>query len=453
METKKIRHQLTSVLRRLLYVTASLALVLAIACKDDEPEVTYPVKIKLDYPEGYTAAEGVKVKLENRTTRLSFDGITNSEGIAEFTVIAGEYTVTVSDIRSVSGNRVIFNASQSGIIITGATLEPLIVGLVKSKTGQIVIKEYYFNGCQNNDGNDKFQRDPYVILYNNSDEPASLENLCFGATIVANSQAANNDYVGGKLFYENEGWVPAGFGIFYFGSSISLEPGKQVVVAINSANDHTVTYNNSVNLANADYYVFYDINSGFNSATYHPAPSNLIPASHYLKAIRYPSVTSNAYTMSVMSPAFFIFSTEGTTPAAFAADTLNNINKYNNSNVQARLKVPVEWVIDGVEVFQKGAAVNYKRLPAAVDVGSIDFPDVKQGYTLYRNVDKDATESIAGNAGKLVYNYTGVAPDFVSDPSSIDAEASIRNGARIIYKDTNNAGVDFHVRGKASLRN
>ena len=88
---------------------------------------------------------------------------------------------------------------------------------------------------------------------------------------------------------------------------------------------------------------------------------------------------------------------------------------------QVRRKVPVEWV-------------------------------VKMGYTLYRNVDKEATEAIKENEGKLVYNYSLGVEDS-TDPSGIDAEASIKNGARIVYKDTNNSSVDFHQRSKASLRN
>ena len=80
----------------------------------------------------------------------------------------------------------------------------------------------------------------------------------------------------------------------------------------------------------------------------------------------------------------------------------------------------------------------------------------KLGHTLYRNVDKEATEAIAENAGKLVYNYAGGTSDAgvpygSTDPSGIDAEKSIANGAKIIYKDTNNSSYDFHERMFASL--
>ena len=73
------------------------------------------------------------------------------------------------------------------------------------------------------------------------------------------------------------------------------------------------------------------------------------------------------------------------------------------------------------------------------------------GHSLYRNVDKESTEARAENAGKLVYNYA-LGVDGSTDPSGIDAEASIRNGAHIYYVDTNNSTNDFHERQRCSLR-
>jgi hypothetical protein len=87
-----------------------------------------------------------------------------------------------------------------------------------------------------------------------------------------------------------------------------------------------------------------------------------------------------------------------------------------------------------------------KRLTADVDAGYVWLTN-KQGHTLYRNVDQEETEALSENSGKLVYNYA-----LGTDPSGIDAEASIRKGAHIVYKDTNNSTEDFHERQKCSLR-
>ncbi len=436
-----------------------LLLALSVGCnKNDDteeplppPVKTFDVKVQLVYPQGYSSNSGINVKLTNSITNTTFEAATDSTGMATFTVTAGVYDASASETRSIAGNAYLLNGIKSGITIndswTGS--EAVSINLEESKAGQLVVKEFYFNGCQQNVSG-KFQRDPYVILYNNSNATASLENLCFGVTLPSNSHGSNNDYVDGTLSYASEGWIPAGFGIFYFSSTLTLAPGEQAVVAINGALDHTITYSNSVNLAKPDYFVFYDPDK-FSQTTYHPSPSEAIPTSHYLKAVKLAGVTSTAFTMSVTGPAFFIFATENVTPAEFATNPAN-LNQNNGSATQTRAKVPSSWVIDGVEVFKKDGADNKKRLTANIDAGSIAFPDVSQGYTIYRNVNKTATEAIASNAGKLVYSYSGGVDD-TTDPSGIDAEASIRNGAHIIYMDTNNSSSDFHVRGKASLKN
>jgi hypothetical protein len=314
----------------------------------------------------------------------------------------------------------------------------------------LVIKELYVGGCQRNDGSGSFANDKYVILYNNSDQAANLENVVLGMVLPYNSQASNSDYVAGKLFYEAEGWIPAGTGIWTFRQAVTLEAGKQIVIALTNAIDNTTTYSNSVNFSNANYYCTYDIEQ-YPNVSYYPNPVSTIPTTHYLKAYHYG--TGNAWPLSNTSPAFFIFTTEGS-PAAFAADA-GRTNLYNNSATQVRKKVPVEWVVDAVEVYAKGNANNQKRLTANVDAGYVELTSA-QGYTLYRNVDKAATEAITGNTGKIVYNYSlgtaGSPANGTTDPSGIDAEASIKAGARIIYKDSNNSSNDFHQRARASLR-
>ncbi|MDR0833987.1 MAG: DUF4876 domain-containing protein [Candidatus Symbiothrix sp.] len=336
-----------------------------------------------------------------------------------------EYTQAVTDVDS----------------ITFATPKP-------HESVQVVIKELYNGGVQKvgEEGTGAFNNDQYVVLYNNSNQMASLENLALGYLLPNNSQASNAYYVGGSPtpYYEAEGWVPAGWAIWAFRGNVPLAPGEQIVVAIQKAIDNTATYSNSINFDNPAYYALYDP-TAFVNATSYPEPAAAIPASHYLKGYKFAGLVSTAWGLSVTSPAFIIFKTEGVTPEEFAADAAANAVPDLVATLPGR-KVPVEWVVDGVEVYAQnpGTGTNKKRLTPAIDSGFIELTNA-QGHTLYRNVDQAATEAIATNAGKLVTGYT-------ADPSGIDAEASIKNGARIIYKDTNNSTVDFHERNKASLR-
>ena len=152
------------------------------------------------------------------------------------------------------------------------------------------------------------------------------------------------------------------------------------------------------------------------------------------------------------SPAFFIFQTKNVDAATWA-DDVNNIWYPEGQNTQtfACFAVPNEWILDGIEVFSYDYPDDcQKRLTADIDGGAVWLTKY-QGHTLYRNVDKAATEALPENAGKLVYDYSlGVGES--TDPSGIDAEASMKQGAHIIFQDFNNSTEDFHERQRCSLR-
>jgi hypothetical protein len=441
-------------MKKLFYTLIGL-LAFANACTDDTDDsyVVYPFSVQLVYPgdSDYTAVEGVKVHLVNTLANVAFDTVTNAAGRADFLVPQGLYEVSVTDARSEGGVATIFNGLKSNITVTkswNADTPPVELALTLSRAGQVIIKELYVGGCQKSDGSGLFQSDKYVILYNNSAHEASLDSLAFGMIYPYN--ASGDDYIneGGDLSYATAGWLPAGSGFWYFKSSLTLAPGAQVVVSINGAIDNTVTYSNSVNLANAAYYCMYDL-AAFTNTLYYPTPSEVIPSSHYLGAYRF--AAGNAWVLSANSPAFIIFSPKGTSLAAFVSNP--DSKDPDSGETLTRLKLPADWIVDGIEVYRTGNYENNKRLTPAIDAGHVYLIN-GQGYTLYRNVDVAATTAIEGNAAKLVYGYSLGTTDVegTTDPSGIDAEASIRAGARIIYKDTNNSSNDFHLRRISSLK-
>ena len=432
---------------------------LFVACTDktdvDDSVKTYKLTVRLVYPAGYAPEKDVKVTLRRTGSENADEGRTDATGTVTFTTIAGIHEAAASEIRVMGANIAVLNGVESNIAVTETRSETDTVGivLVASKSSALLIKEFYVGGCLDDNGK-AFTKDPYLILYNNSDSTLSVSNLSFGSCFPANAHATNNFIDGDALIYASDNWLPAAFGVWSIKGALRLEPGEQKVVVMYSANDHTTTVSNSVNLANRDYYVAYDPESGFSNILYHPAPSELIPSSQYLSGIRFPGVTANAWTFSLNSPAFFIFAPEGSLPD-FASNP-DNRTLHGTGASQVALKVPRGWTLDGVEVFQQGNTdKSNKRLTPDIDAGYTVFTNNK-GYTLYRNVNKEATEAIPGNAAKLVGNYSDGTDDIEggsTDPSGIDAEASIRNGARIIYMDTNNSTADFHQRQKASLKN
>lgn len=438
-------------MKKLVYILIC-TLFLCYGCRDDDNSYpVYSVSVQLTYPENseYNVEAGIAVKLTDRSGR-AFDATTDANGKAVFAVPAGIYEASSSDKRSDEGVAYIYNGSTSNIVVTNSWKESEVceVKFSESKAGQIIIKELYVGGCMDNNNTKNFHMDKYVILYNNTEVTANIDNLCLGMTVPLNSSGTNKDYENGNLLYEPEGWIPAGYGIWYLPGTLSIEPFKQVVIALTGAIDHTVTYSNSVNLGHSDYYCTYDP-SVFTNTTYYPAPSELIPTSHYFSMLFYGAGT--AWPLSNSSPAFYVFMpAKGITPQAFVNNT-ENIDYYGGSSSAAntRRKVPVDWILDGVEIFTTNNANNSKRLTPTVDGGYAMFTN-QLGYTLYRNVDKEATEALEGNEALLVYGYD--KGNTTTDPNNIDAEASLKNGARIVYADTNNSSNDFHQRSQASLK-
>ncbi len=441
-------------MRKIIYMICALWLVTA--CSENESVssediTTCDVVVTLTGIDG--DVKGFGVELRNTQTNSIFEEKTDAAGKATFRVTPGIYVATSTMKVMGTGNiYYVYNGTSGQIAVRKGMTTPANIVMKGARTSRIVIKELYNGGCMKDDGVTFFQYDKCFIIYNNSAEKAELDNVCVGMVAPANAQATNRNYdSSGNLIYEAEGFVPAWNGIWYFPSTLTIEPYEQVVVNICGAIDNTLTVSASVNYANGDYYCMYDPESGYYNTSYYPTPSAVIPTSHYLKAVTY--ALGNAWPFSTTSPAMVLFQLpEGTTPQEYCADTENIW--YSGGEVKqtyACIKVKNEWVIDAIEVYSAAYKEgSMKRLTADLDAGYVWLTH-QHGHTLYRNVDQEATEALEENEGKLVYNYE-LGVDGSTDASGIDAEASRKNGAHIIYQDTNNSTNDFHERQRCSLK-
>lgn len=440
-------------MKRILMM-ATLVLV-AVSCAKTPKNSPVPATVTLQMEGSDYLEKGVTITLRDQSSSAAYEATTDETGTATFNVLPGLYEAVTQFKKAVDGKAYVYNGVNSNIVVAKSAKNAFTIAIKESVTNQIVVKELYNGGCTykitNADGSestDTFQSDAYVILYNNSDQPAEASDICFGFVLPFNSNATNKYLKDGKLMYESLGWLPAGSAIWWFNTNVTIPAYSQIVVAIFGAVDHTATYPESVDLSKADY-VMYDPEAGYNNATKYPAPSANIPESNYLQTA--PFSKGNAWPISVSSPAFIVFKHDN--PNGLSTDSANY--DLTSGTALPAVKVPVTSVVDAIDVFAEGADdKNNKRFTSAVDAGYIHL-DNKQGHTLYRNVDKEATEALEGNKEKLIYNYAGgttVNDKASTDPSGIDAEASIKNGARIIYQDTNNSSKDFHQRNVSSLK-
>ena len=368
------------------------------------------------YPEGMEQylRSGVDVHVEDVNRGYSYIAPTEDDGTATMRLPDGIYRVTVSDRTGES----VFNGGSDKVTLSGGDLD-LYLKLVESRSGEIVFKEIYNGGCMAYPLEGTYQSDKYVILHNNSNTTQYLDGLCFATLDPYNSQGTNvwvtSDPVTGETAFQD--FVPIIQVIWQFGgdgTTFPLPPGGDAVVVCCGAIDHTVQYPLSVDLDREGYFVCYN-NVYFPNTRYHPAPGVNISQDRYLDVV-VKMGQANAFTFSVFSPAPVIFRAEGMTIQEFLNGSDAIVQK-PGSTVDRIAKIPVEWVIDGVDVFYGGSTNNKKRLCPAIDAGYVTLSDIYLGHSLHRHVDEASTAALGYE----------------------------------VLQDTNNSSNDFYERGQQSL--
>lgn len=373
-------------MKRIIYI---LSIVLAaVSCADIRhvnpyDEGLHVLTVTPQWPETDLERSGAEVRVEDMNTGSRYVSQTGADGTATFTLPNGLYRVTLSG-RDGSD---VFNASADKVVISGRD-HTLALTLSISKAGSIVIKELYCGGCKKLPQEGDYQADQYIILHNNDYQVQYLDGICFGTLSPYNATGANPWLSEDGLLPE---FIPLIQAVWQFpgdGDDFPLQPGEDAVVCLRGAIDHAAQYPLSVNLNKPDYFVCYN-STYFNNTAYHPAPGNLISQDRYLDVV-IKTGKANAYTMSLSSPAVVIFRAEGITIQDYVLIP-ENVTPVPGSAVDNVVKVPYEWVLDAMEVFDGRSASNQKRLAASADAGYVSLSDTFLGHTLMRRVDEEAT--------------------------------------------------------------
>lgn len=382
-------------MKRTAYIlTAIFTLAACTDIRNSDPykESLNILTVSAVYPQGHedAAHEGVPVNVEDMNTASLYTLNTDATGTAVFKVPDGMYRVNMSDRQESD----IYNGSADKFVVNGGSAE-LKLKLSHSRSGSIVIKEIYCGGCLKLPQEGTYQADQYFILHNNDFNVQYLDSLCFGTLSPYNSNGANpwltKDPATGESTLVD--FLPVIQAIWQFpgdGDDFPLQPGEDAVVCARGAIDHTIQYPLSVNLNREGFFVCYN-NTYFPNTMFHPAPGDKISTDRYLDVV-IKTGKANAYTLSNSSPTLVLFKAEGMTIQEFVGVT-DNMTPVPGSLSDYVVKVPFEWVIDAVEVFDARSANNTKRLVPSLDAGYVLQTDTYLGRSLMRKTDEAMTAS------------------------------------------------------------
>lgn len=364
--------------------------------------------IQTVYPAEVPTRAGASVLIEETSGAIGFSVKTGEDGSVTAHVPNGIYRITVKDREQ----DLVLNASVDRVVVSEKAVT-LTLDLKMSKTGSVVIKEVYCGGCSKAPAEGNYQSDKYVILHNNMEDTYYLDGLCMGTLSPYNSTASNP--------WETDGVLPDFLPVIQAvlmipgdGTQFPLEPGEDAIISLCGAIDHKQAYPLSVNLNRSDVFALYNPVL-FPNPSYHPAPGPLVQRERYLEVV-IKTGQANAYTLSVNSPTFILFrAPNGTAIREYVLQSENQPQIPGGS--EKVVAIPIDWVIDGVEVFDGSSTGNHKRLPASIDVGAVSLSEQYKGRTLFRAIDQDASE-------KAGYE---------------------------VLKDTNNSSDDFYERETQSL--
>ena len=379
-------------MKKALYILAALILASCADVKDTNPYEggVNVLTLTAVYPEELADADkaGLNAVVEDMNTGSRYSQVTTSDGTATFTLPNGLYRINVSG-RSDLG---IFNGAADKVVISGGDLA-FSLQMSYSKPGSIVIKELYCGGCKKLPQEGNYQADQYFILHNNHYEVQYLDSLCFGTLSPNNATGANyfvskDPSTGENVFPD---YIPVIQAVWQFpgdGDDFPLQPGEDAVVCVRGAIDHSQQYPLSVNLNRPDYFVCYNVTYFWNP-TYHPAPGDQISDTRIVDVV-IKTGQANAYTLSISSPTLAIFKAQGISIQDFTQSE-ENVIAVPGSSVDRVVKVPYEWVLDAVEVFDGRSTNNEKRLGPLADAGFVTLTDIYLGRSLMRYVDEEAS--------------------------------------------------------------
>jgi len=373
------------------------------------------IDVAITLPEAYTeyGLEGYTVEFRNTNFGFRYLKQTNSQGKVNQELEFGSYTIMVrGEIVTPSGKAlvngqapIVFNAEYNNT-------SPLTIHTSVNLLSPLIFSEIYFTNSLWANGTTGYTRDRYFVVHNNTPEVQYLDGVGFGTHISYNSNALNRWVKEDDITPRDS--IPHSWAFIIPGSGTDhpLLPGEDAIFAF-SAVDHTAVAGAGplfVNLARENVWALYNGEAPGATTGHDPPqfPANL--------AFLYFAGAGNQVTLSISSPALFIYKLEGLSPTldTYEKVALDYVKdgpvagkdggrvQYSLPNLTATpvVKIPKEWVLDGIEIYRGDPF--YKRFPATVETGRAVGPVQYSGISLVRKIN----ETLTAEYGFTVYQDT-----------------------------------------------
>lgn len=351
----------------------SLGLNLTSCSSNDDPIIINdPVTLSLEMP---LNLENVEVTNSNITlTNVSSSQIhvlnnaiekTSNGFVATFNEVEegtydlhaeGELSFTINGVAGTSK----FEVSQDNINLSRTATSMKVTINTFTAKGGFVISEVFFTGTTTPEGK-QYSNDQYVVITNNSDVTLYADSIAF----LESSFLTVNNYEYVPDISKDTMAVAAVYMIPGNGTSVPVEPGKSLTLAVNAIN-HLEGNANSIDLRGADY-EFYDISS---NPTYNDVDNTNVP-----NLDKWYCYTATLYSMHNRGFKSMAIAKMKETKENWLEKYAYN-GKYMMSvsantyemKVNSTYKVPMSWVIDGVNLSVE-EEWQWNVLPANIDSG------------------------------------------------------------------------------------
>lgn len=439
-------------MKRILYFFT--VVLLMVSCRDDDfgqngtgnalMPVNFKVFAKYDSNYGTKASKHAKVVLTNSNTGDAYTIETDDTGIANFqNVIPGDYKINISknmqntEYLSTFGyelqtDEINFNGTQEGVVVN-TNVPSTSVELKAARVGDLVIKQIYYAGSNNNQG--ASYRDQFIEIYNNSSETLFADGLYIAqlngkantttsSTTLANGQydwskslgmtmgnAANTDYVYADAVLRLPG----------NGNQYPILPGKSIVIAQNALNHKAPIMGNNgnainilnpaltIDLSSADFETYlgnFRISIGltpFNTDIQNPAVTD-VEIAYWGRPGYYTSGTDFLMDTAGKDSYVIFRTTDFASYKDYAEPSVVTIVSGTKFNIQ----IPVSEIIDGVDLqHYNQSSLRPKMLPSSVDASSTSCDNFYNSQAVIRKTKMNIN-------GRIVLQDTNnSANDFV----------------------------------------